>query len=77
MARMLRQTAPDDATEECKDAHDDARSAADDLSSAASRLKSCADDLNFDDDCYSEMRQVRSAHSNYESAVSDVRSECH
>lgn len=74
--RILRNTAPSDASEVCSDAHDRASSASDDLSSAAGRLKSCAESRNFDDDCSSEMRRARNAHSDYESAVSDVSSEC-
>jgi cysteine synthase len=56
--------------------YDDAESAAGELSSAANRLKSCAENQDYDDDCSSEMHRAKSAHSDYESAVSDVDDEC-
>ncbi len=75
--RMFQSSAPADSSSECKEAYDDANNASDELSSTAQRLKNCAESKQFEsDDCSSEMRRVRSAHSDYESAVSEVQSEC-
>lgn len=73
---MSRSRAPKD-TSDCRDAWDRAKSAADELASTASRLKRCAVGADFSDDCYGEMRRTKSAHDDYESAVSSVRSDCH
>ena len=61
---------------ECEDARSSAESAASDLSSYARRLAQCADNQDFSDDCYTEFRRVKSAHGDYESAVSEVSSYC-
>ena len=44
--------------------------------SSSRRLNSCVDSDDFTDDCSSEFRRVRNAHSDYESAVSEVNSYC-
>jgi hypothetical protein len=60
----------------CAEAKEEAESAADDLESAARQLMSCASSDDFSDDCFSEFLRVQSAHSDYDSAVSEVSSEC-
>lgn len=61
---------------DCTDAIDHAKSAASDLSDYARRLQRCADYADFSDDCSTEFRRVGYAHSEYESAVSDVSMNC-
>lgn len=61
---------------QCRDARERARSAADDLANYSRRLKICAESEDYSDDCSTEFRRVRNAHSYYESAVSDVGSHC-
>lgn len=60
----------------CRDAWGRASSAADDVSSYADRLKKCVDAGDYTEDCSSEFRRVKNAHSDYESASSDVESYC-
>lgn len=60
----------------CRQARSDARNAASELADYARRLRSCAEAANFDDDCDSEFRRVKNSHSDYESAVSSVQSNC-
>lgn len=69
-------TATAEDWEECQQAKSDAEDAASGLASAASRLESCAENEDFSDDCSTELRRVRSAHSDYESATSNVQSYC-
>jgi hypothetical protein len=73
---MSRSSAPKN-TSECEDAWDTANSAADDVATYAKRLIRCVEGGDHSDDCYSEARRVRSSHSDYESAVSDVQYECY
>ena len=61
---------------DCAEARDRATSAASDLSDYARRLQRCADYADFSDDCSTEFRRVRYAHSEYESAASDVSMYC-
>jgi hypothetical protein len=61
---------------DCRDARVRAEAAATELAGRARKLASCADSQNFDDDCSTESRRVRSAHGDYESASYSVRSEC-
>jgi hypothetical protein len=65
-----------ETAEECQSATDDAEYAADDLANAARMLSNCAASGDFDDDCSSEFYRASSAHSEYESAVSEVSSYC-
>lgn len=60
----------------CRNAINEARNAASDLADQASRLKRCAEAEDFQEECSSEFSRTRSAHSDYESAVSDVGSNC-
>jgi len=66
----------DSDSEDCRDAKDNASSYADDLASYARKLKNCAENKSFSDDCYSEFRRTKNSHYDYESAVSEVQSEC-
>lgn len=62
--------------ESCYDASEEAKTAAEELSSASTLLAGCADTEDLSDDCSVEYDSVTSAHSDYESAVSDVSSYC-
>lgn len=66
----------DEGPSECRDAKRDARDAAEELASAARNLAYCADQNDSADDCEIQFLEVSSAHSDYESAVSDVDDEC-
>jgi hypothetical protein len=60
----------------CRDAQERAESAASELADRAKRLRNCAESQDYNDDCSSEFRRAKSAHSDYEDAVSSVQSEC-
>jgi hypothetical protein len=60
----------------CRDAIERAESTSSELADRARKLRNCAEAQDFSDDCDTELRRVRSAHSDYEDAVSSVRSEC-
>ena len=66
----------DGCSEECKDAKEQAESYRSDLESYTKRLYNCVVSNDLTDDCYSEFRRVKSAHSDFESAVSNVNSYC-
>ncbi len=61
---------------DCVNARSSAESAAGELASYARRLQRCAENGDYSDDCSSDFRRVRSSHSDYESAVSEVSSYC-
>jgi len=61
---------------ECRNAINEARDAASELADQSGRLKRCAEAEDLEEDCSSEFSRTRSAHSDYESAVSDVGSYC-
>lgn len=63
-------------TEECRDAREQAESYRDDLEGYVKRLYRCVEGNDLTDDCDSEFRRVKSAYSDFESAVSDVSSYC-
>ena len=63
-------------SDECRESTERAESAASELADRARRLRNCAEAQNFADQCDTEFRRVRNAHSDYESAVSSIRSEC-
>lgn len=63
-------------TRACRDARERVESAASELADRARKLRSCAESQNYSDDCSSEFRRVRNAQHDYESAVSDIQSEC-
>lgn len=60
----------------CRDAQEQAESAAAELADRARKLRNCAESQDYNEDCSAEFRRVRSAHSDYESAVSSVQSDC-
>ena len=74
--RALSSSSDDEGSEDCREAKESARSAADELAYYAKKLKSCAENYDFSDDCYTEYRRTKNAFDDYESAVSDVSSEC-
>ena len=74
--RIKSQKNEDDKSPECRDALDRAGSAASELADYALRLRNCAEAQDFTDDCETEFRRVRNAHSDYEDAVSAVSSYC-
>ena len=76
IARAVSRRTPTNASPQCRDARDEAEDARESLSSAARRLVSCAEDSDLTEDCSSEFSRARSAHSEFESAVSDVEDEC-
>jgi len=61
---------------ECRNAKNQAESAASDLANYARRLRNCAEAQDYSDDCSSEFSRARSAHSDYEDAVSSVGNYC-
>jgi len=66
----------DGCSEDCRDAKERAESYRSDLEGYTGRLHRCIEGNDLTDDCYSEFRRVRSAHSDFESAVSEVTSYC-
>ena len=73
---IMSRSSCDGCSDECRDARDQAESYRDDLERSTKRLYTCAEESNLTDDCYSEFRRVKSAHSDFESAVSDVGDYC-
>ena len=65
-----------DKSPTCQDAQDRAESAASELADRARKLRNCAESQDYTDECDTEFRRVRSAHGDYESAVSSVKSDC-
>lgn len=61
---------------ECESALEQAKSTASELADYSRRLRNCAEAADFSDDCSTEFRRARNAHSDYESAVSSVNSYC-
>ena len=61
---------------ECREARARAESAAADLADYAKRLRNCAEAQDLSDDCSTEFRRVRNAHSDYEDAVSAISTIC-
>ena len=74
--KLLNRRSCEGCSEECRDAREQAESYRDDLEGYVKRLYRCVEDNDLTDDCYSEFRRVKSAHSDFESAVSDVNSYC-
>lgn len=60
----------------CQAAIDDYNAAISELSSSLRRYARCVSNSQGQDDCFSEFRRLRSAHDDFESAVSDYRLEC-
>jgi hypothetical protein len=61
---------------ECRDAKEDAESHRSELEGYVKRLYRCVEDNDLKNDCSSEFRRVKSAYSDFESAVSNVGSNC-
>jgi len=74
--RIISSGSGDEGSQECREAKERARSAADELAHYANKLKNCAESHDFSDDCYTEFRRTKNAFEEYESAVSEVSSEC-
>lgn len=74
--RVQASRAASGGSRECQNARSEAKSKASELADYARRLRSCAEAEDLSDDCDSEFRRVKNAHSDYESAVSDVSSAC-
>ncbi len=74
--RVQARKSQSEGSSECRDATARAESAASELADYARRLRNCAEAQDYSDDCSSEFRQVRNAHSDYEDAVSSVGSNC-
>jgi hypothetical protein len=74
--RMQAQRYRSDKSPECQDSLSRAEDAASELADYSKRLRTCAEAQDFNDDCSSEFRRVRNAHSEYEDAVSSVSSYC-
>ena len=66
----------DAARADCNDAVNTYNSAISDISSTLRRYTSCVSNSNGHDDCSSEFRRLRSAQSDFESAISDYEREC-
>lgn len=76
VARATAPPRPPKNTSECRRAWESASSAASDVSDYAQRLKRCVESGDFSDDCSTEYRRVKNAHSEYEDAVSQVGYSC-
>jgi gas vesicle protein len=79
VAVMLSATASGPATaspETCRNAINQYNSAISDISSALRRYANCVSSSEGRDDCSSEFRRLRSAQSDFESAVLQYGSEC-
>lgn len=63
-------------SDECRGARDQADSYRSDLEDYTKRLYRCVEGNDLTDDSYSEFRRVKSAHSDFESVVSNVSSNC-
>ena len=73
---LLSRSSCDGCSEECRDAKEQAESNRDDLEGYVKRLYKCDEGNDLTDDCYSEFRRVKSAHSDFESSVSEMSSYC-
>lgn len=74
--RRIQAKSNSDKSPECRDAVSRVESAASELANYARRLRSCAEAQDYSDDCSTEFRRTRNAHSDYESAVSSFGSYC-
>ena len=60
----------------CRDAVDQYNSAISEVSNRLRRYSTCVADSKGSDDCSSEFRRLRSAQSDFETAVSTYQSDC-
>jgi hypothetical protein len=74
--RRIKSKSDDGKTSECKDARDRAATAAVELADRSRKLRSCAEAEDYSEDCSTEFRRVKNVYSDYEDAVSTVRSYC-
>lgn len=72
----LSRSSCDGCSDECRNAKEQAESYRSDLETYTKRLYRCLEGNDLTDDCYSEFRRVKSYHSDFESAVSEVSSYC-
>lgn len=75
MAASLIFVAPSSASD-CSDAIDAYNAATAEIDYRLRRYVRCVESSQGSDDCSTEFRRLRSAHSDFESAVSSYRSEC-
>jgi hypothetical protein len=64
------------AVADCESAVSEYNSSISDISSYLRRYSRCVADSRGNDDCSSEFRRLRSAHDDFENAVSRYQSEC-
>ena len=74
--KMLSRDQCEGCSDDCRDARDRAGSYRDDLEGYTRKLYKCIERIDLTDDCYREFRRVKSSHSDFESAVSEVGSYC-
>ncbi|MFZ3084418.1 hypothetical protein [Rhodoferax ferrireducens] len=74
--RRIKTQSSSGKSEECRDSLSQAESAASELADYARKLRNCAEAQDFGDDCSTEFRRVKDAHSDYEDAVSSVSGDC-
>lgn len=75
--RIKSQQNRSDKSPQFRDALERAENAASELADYARRMRNCAEAQDYTDDCSTEFRRVKNAHSDYEDAVSSVGSYCH
>jgi hypothetical protein len=63
-------------SDDCRDAKSQANNYRSDLEGYTKRLYRCVEDNDLKEDCDSEFRRVKNVHSDFESAISRVRSYC-
>ena len=73
---ILKEHVCDGCTKECREAKEQAKSYRDDLEEYVNSLHWCVVGNDFTNDCSWEFKRVGSAHSHFESVVSDVSSFC-
>ena len=62
--------------EECQEAIEGYNAAVDEIDYRLKKYVGCLSESQGQDDCYTEFRRLKSAQSDFESAVSDYQSEC-
>jgi hypothetical protein len=65
------------AAADCESARDQYNSAIEQIASYMRRYAQCVTGSQGSDDCSSEFRRLRNAHDDFETAVSEIGSECH
>src|SRR5688500_11727968 len=67
IARAMGSRGSENESGDCVEARERAEASAAELANYARRLRNCAESSDFTDDCSTEFRRVRNAHSDYES----------